>query len=224
MDKKDGQIKEFPAKWQPYILCAGIIALTIFVLIAMNIANKGDILKIDTWINSEMPALQNTALNGTVILITHTLSPTILISLAVGFAMAFFYKNEKARAFFIAFTIGGGAVMGYALKYLFHRLRPENGLIEATNYSFPSGHAMTATIFFPLIIYIFANKIKTRVRKYAFIAVNVSLILLAGLSRLYLNVHWLSDVVAGFLLGLAWIFLGIYFKIRHNKIKNCVKF
>lgn len=214
MNNKHGEIKDAPAKWQAHILIAGMVALIIFILIAMDVANNGTTLKIDAWLNAEMLTLQNPIFNGTIVLITQALSPMVLIALAIGVATALLYKKEKDKALFIAFTIGGGAFVGYAMKYLFHRLRPENGLIEATNYSFPSGHAMTATIFFMLTLYIFGKEIKNRVRKFVFIAANVSLLLLAGLSRLYLNVHWLSDVVAGFMLGLAWLFFAIYFKRR----------
>jgi len=67
--------------------------------------------------------------------------------------------------------------------------------------------ALISMIFFSLLIYLFKDDIKNKVLQNCFIVVNVVLIILIGFSRMYLNVHWFSDVIGGFALGLGWVTL-----------------
>src|SRR3989344_385768 len=90
------------------------------------------------------------------------------------------------------------------IKALAQRARPENALIETSTYSFPSGHATLAIVFFSLLIYLFGKNIKNTFIRWSFIAGNIFLILLIGYTRIYLNAHWFTDVIAGFALGLLW--------------------
>ncbi len=83
-------------------------------------------------------------------------------------------------------------------------------LIEKTTYSFPSGHATLAVAFFGMLIYLFKDKIKNKTLRYTFITANIFLMILIGITRIYLNVHWLTDVLAGYALGLICIFGSIY--------------
>ena len=83
-----------------------------------------------------------------------------------------------------------------------------------TGFSFPSQHAVMAIIFFSLIIFLFAEKIKNNFLKYLFIGANIILILLIGFSRIYLKVHYFSDSLAGLALGLFWLtFLILIFRV-----------
>ena len=203
-----------------------IFLLIIFIAIAADVSSNdtGLMLKTDAWLNTEMMSFQIQSLNGIIILITDILSPTTLIILSIAGAIFLFYRGWKSKAIFIALSVGGGALLSYLTKIIFHRARPENGLIEASSYSFPSGHAMMSVIFFSLVIYCFGKHIRNEAHRRLFIIANIVLASFSGLSRLYLNVHWLSDVVAGFLLGLSWIFFAIYFKKKSEKINMNLKF
>ena len=119
------------------------------------------------------------------------------------------YKKRNRDALFAGFVLILGAVFGYLIKLLVVRERPSGGLIEAAGFSFPSGHALIATLLFLVLIYLFKDEIKDRVLRTTFISVSVLLILLIGLSRLYLGVHWFSDVLAGFAFGAFWVYLGL---------------
>ena len=198
--------KEDVVKKQTKFIISSIVLLILFIAIAADVSNNdnGLMLKTDAWLNTEMLSLQTQSLNGTIILTTDLLSPTMVIILSIAGALFLFFKGKKRVAIFIAFSVGGGALISYTTKIIFHRMRPENGLIEASSYSFPSGHAMMSAIFFSLVIYIFGNYIRNETHRRLFITANIGLLLLSGLSRLYLNVHWLSDVVAGYLFGLSW--------------------
>ena len=100
-------------------------------------------------------------------------------------------------------TVGGAAVANLVLKLLFHRDRPSlwHPSVVETSFSFPSGHAMLSAALILSIIFIVW---KTRLRL-ASIVIGSILILLIGTSRLYLGVHYPSDVAAGWCASLAWI-------------------
>lgn len=105
--------------------------------------------------------------------------------------------------------MSGGLLFEFLTKLIIQRPRPMNALISAPGYSFPSGHATMAMIFFALIIYAYKDDLEKGWRRNSFIVANIMLFLLVGLSRIYLNVHWTSDVIAGWSLGLFWLTLMI---------------
>jgi membrane-associated phospholipid phosphatase len=92
------------------------------------------------------------------------------------------------------------------LKILFKRKRPLSPLLKAVKgLSFPSGHALIAVTFYGLLIYIFSHTLEHGFLLYLLTAFLVLLILLIGFSRVYLRVHYASDVLAGFIIGLLWL-------------------
>lgn len=108
------------------------------------------------------------------------------------------------------------------LKDLFHRERPSfDALIDAAHYSFPSGHAMNSTAFYGFLCYLVLSftSSKQRSRKW-WIAITVILIGLIGMSRIYLGVHYLIDVLAGFSAGMVWLLVIIkgYEMIKSTKL------
>ncbi|MGT2935113.1 phosphatase PAP2 family protein [Streptococcus castoreus] len=94
------------------------------------------------------------------------------------------------------------AILISSLKYLYQRPRPSiEHLVYASGFSFPSGHAMGSLLIFGSLLIVFHQRIKTKPLQLAGDAIFVTLILLIGLSRVYLGVHYPSDVLAGFILG-----------------------
>jgi len=101
-------------------------------------------------------------------------------------------------------------VLMLLLKFLFRRKRPLAPLLKAVKgLSFPSGHAIMAVTFYGFIIYIFFHTISNNGAKFILIALLVVLIFLIGFSRIYLRVHYASDVLAGFIIGLLWLFISL---------------
>ncbi len=97
-------------------------------------------------------------------------------------------------------------VLMLLLKWLFQRKRPLAPLLKAVRgLSFPSGHAIMAVTFYGLIIYIISFTIPDPWVNYSLTGLLVLLILLIGFTRVYLHVHYASDVVAGFIIGLLWL-------------------
>lgn len=165
--------------------------------------------KTDSLANAKAAMLHSPALTKIMFFITNigsTISMLVLSVLVIGFLA---YKKRWQNICLFAAGMAGGLILELLLKMLVHRVRPENSLINEVGYSFPSGHATLAIIFFSLLIYIFRDDIKKELWKHVFMISCIVLALLIGFSRIYLNVHWLSDVIGGFALGLLWLSITI---------------
>jgi undecaprenyl-diphosphatase len=111
-------------------------------------------------------------------------------------------------------NIAMGALFSQILKYLFQRPRPDIlRLIEISGYSFPSGHSMNSLIFYGFIAYLLMKNGRHWSRCVFAGAVGL-MVLLIGISRIYLGVHYASDVLGGFMIGLGWLILAA--KITKN--------
>ena len=101
-------------------------------------------------------------------------------------------------------------VLMLLLKQLFQRKRPLSPLLKAAKgLSFPSGHAIMAVTFYGLLIYILQHTIEVDWMKWIVTMLVIVLILLIGFSRIYLRVHYASDVLGGFIIGLLWLLLSL---------------
>jgi undecaprenyl-diphosphatase len=117
-----------------------------------------------------------------------------------------------SRAYVLAYVAvglsAGGFGLGWGLKLLVARLRPMGmALVPETSHSFPSLHALSAMVLYLFIAYIFFYYTRSFWRSYIVFVVCVLTAGLIGLSRVYLGVHYLSDVTAGFVLGIGWFAL-----------------
>jgi len=127
-----------------------------------------------------------------------------------NFLLIFYFLQQKNRWF--AIRVGALALSSLSLMFLlkltFQRLRPDVPLLEKVQgFSFPSGHALMSVVFYGLLIYIAWHEIQTRWIKNLTIAFLGVLILLIGFSRIYLRVHYASDVIAGFAVGFGWLLI-----------------
>ncbi len=127
--------------------------------------------------------------------------------------IAYFLFIRKHRWYSIkvpVVAIGSVSLM-LGLKTLFSRLRPTDPLLaEVKGFSFPSGHAMSAMTFYGLLIYLVYRYIKDPVWKWVLIVLLSLLILLIGVSRVYLRVHYATDVVGGFAMGIIWLVVALW--------------
>ena len=137
---------------------------------------------------------------------------SIFLQVAYGIVVVSYLAQKNWKRAIEITVIGlGGFLINYFMKLSFHRLRPSNPLIDPLqNFSFPSGHATSGFIFYGLLVYLTWKKEIPKVYKYVIGAVLVSFALLIGFSRIYLRVHYPSDVAAGFCVGFAWIVLCIW--------------
>ena len=115
--------------------------------------------------------------------------------------------KERASAIFVVVTAGAGALLNLGLKMIFARARPDlaSALAVARWYSFPSGHAMGSFITFGALAYIALRQPWPWVAKSASLAIALTIVVLVGLSRVYLGVHWTSDIAGGWSAGTVWL-------------------
>jgi len=127
----------------------------------------------------------------------------ILICLAL--LSLFIYQSRWGTAVTLLVVTAGAQILNDILKELFHRARPEpiSGFIDAQQFSFPSGHAMVSAAFYLYIAYLTWHLLAGCWR-ILLAAALVLLVLLIGVARVYLEAHYLSDVIAGYLAGLLW--------------------
>ncbi len=199
--------KHIFTKFHLYLLILNIFSLYLFSKMIEDVIDGELITKLDIWFNAKMVLLWNPLLNKIMIFITNIVSPLYLFLLSLILFGVLIYKKKWYYSLLLLFSMMGGLLFELLTKLIIHRARPENALIEVSGYSFPSGHATMAIIFFSLFLYSFKDDIKNKFLRYVFVISNILLFLLIGLSRIYLNVHWLSDVLAGFGLGLFWLTL-----------------
>jgi undecaprenyl-diphosphatase len=112
-------------------------------------------------------------------------------------------------------TIFVGGIITYFLKIFFDVSRPSMAVISVLGQSFPSYHAVAATIFFLMLIYIFDDYLKSAIR-FVFNFACIFMIFAVSFSRIYLGVHWFSDVFAGVILGGFIVYFSIKIFRRFN--------
>jgi undecaprenyl-diphosphatase len=128
-------------------------------------------------------------------------SVVVITALLIGYY--WFYKKRRRPALLLAFGVGGAAAANVVLKALFQRERPSlwHPSVVETSFSFPSGHAMASAAIVACLVVILW---RTRYRWIAIIA-GAIVVGLVGLSRMYLGVHYPSDVLAGWCASIAWV-------------------
>lgn len=126
-----------------------------------------------------------------------------------------FIRKHKWYSLRIAAISLSSVALMFILKMFFDRPRPAMPLLEsAKGLSFPSGHALMAVTFYGLLIYISWYLVKNQVVKWLLIIIYVLFIFMIGLSRVYLHVHYTSDVIAGYCMGMIWLYISLKFLRR----------
>jgi membrane-associated phospholipid phosphatase len=134
-------------------------------------------------------------------------SVTVLAALVAVTAAVLLVRKEQASAIFLVVTAGVGALLNLGLKMIFARSRPDlaSALAVAPGYSFPSGHAMDSFITFGALAGIALRQRWPWKAKSAALAMALTMVILVGLSRVYLGVHWASDIAGGWSAGTVWL-------------------
>jgi undecaprenyl-diphosphatase len=125
-------------------------------------------------------------------------------------AVFFFFSRHHWYAFNILVISLSSLLLMLLLKQLFRRARPESPLLfAARGKSFPSGHAMMSVCFYGFLLHILLLSSLGMGIQYLFAVALIALILLIGFSRVYLRVHYVTDVLAGFIIGSAWLYVAL---------------
>ena len=178
----------------------------VFIMFAIRIKNNPG-LKIDDDVYNYIHRFTSDNLTFYSKMISSFISgPVIAFILLISITICYYKKNYK----YIPFIIGNIIiilVLNVVLKQIYTRPRPSFMLIDEYGYSFPSGHAMISIAFYGLFIYIIMHLKIGKVLKYLLSGMIFLLIFLIGLSRIYLHVHYFSDVIAGFAVSIIYLII-----------------
>ena len=200
-----GKIKEFIVKNLKWIIL--FICLIGFCALAEDVFNKeimkGDIIGykiVSTFLISDFAtpiAKFITNFGGAIFLVIATITLFIVI------------KNKKIGISILS-NVAIVTVLNQLIKRILQRPRPtEYRIIEETGYSFPSGHSMVSMAFYGYFIYLIYKYVKNKYVKWISISLLSLLICLIGISRIYLGVHYTSDVLGGFLISISYLIIYI---------------
>ena len=129
---------------------------------------------------------------------------TLAVLILIGVILIWFVMKNKRLSVFYAGTFSLVCIANFVIKQIVRRVRPEHlMIIEESGFSFPSGHAMMTLCFFALLIHFVWKFIKNKPLKISLISVFSTVIILIGFSRIYLGVHYLTDIIAGFLISIS---------------------
>jgi undecaprenyl-diphosphatase len=158
---------------------------------------------IHTWIGQERQAAM-TVLFSTATAIGGTIGLGAIIAVV---ATTLLVRKERASAVFVVVTAVAGGLLNLGLKMIFARARPDlaSAIAAARWYSFPSGHAMGSFIAFGALAYIALRQPWPWAAKSAALACALTMVVLVGVSRVYLGVHWASDIAGGWSAGAVWL-------------------
>lgn len=128
----------------------------------------------------------------------------LIVALAL---LALWRRREQIAPLLVA--VAGSAAFAYLGKFVFHRARPEHAAYLEKSASFPSGHAAIAVAFYGFAAYLVSRRAKTKKVKILAVLSALIIAVAVGFSRIYLGVHYLSDVWSGYLVGALWLIIGI---------------
>jgi undecaprenyl-diphosphatase len=181
-----------------------LAAFTAFILIAVFISSPGNL---DRTVSSWIDLNRNTFLTQTSLVFQYAFDAPAMFFVTAALVVYLFVSKRKRFAFLLAGAMLGEWIVYETVKIMIHIPRPDNAVIFLSEFAFPSGHVTSATVLFGISTYIFWHSwslIRTKTLLVTLLAV---LGLMLGGSRIYLNVHWVGDVLAAYFLGLSWIVL-----------------
>ncbi|MEH1867188.1 MAG: phosphatase PAP2 family protein [Nostoc sp.] len=199
----------------PLITTIGIVGLTSCLLILFVLAQlaeevlERDAFRFDTNFLLWLHQFANPNLDNLMLFITNLGNPTtVVIVVGVNLLLLWWRRyREEARFFLLACL--GAFILNTGLKLFFSKPRPElwHQLISEKSFSFPSGHALGSMVLYGFI----AHELATHYPRFAKLIYSLTVILIAaiGISRLYLGVHWPTDIIAGYGVGFLWLMICI---------------
>lgn len=202
------------------------IALIYLVFFALAIGFTGlarevveaETLPFDTAILTAIHRIASPTLDQIFFFITNLAGAYMIAGATLVLTVAFYLRKETYNSIYVLLTLGGSLVLNTALKLFFKRVRPDlwSLLVVEKSYSFPSGHAMVSmALALTVIVLVYQSKARL-----AAITGGLIYVLLVGFSRLYLGVHYPTDVAGGWLMSCAWIFLATRFMFRNTAFRE----
>lgn len=221
-----------PGSYLGLQLTAGALTLLaaswMFGSIADEIYEHETLTRFDTSLAEWLHGLATPGLTRAMLLVSdlHDL-PAMTIFVSAG-ALLLIWKRYWTWLLILLLTVPGGAALNAAMKHVFERARPQfdTPLITLTDYSFPSGHTCASTLFYGFIAALLIPRIASWEGRALAATAACCMVVLVAFSRLYLGAHFLSDVLAGFAEGVAWLALCLtatHTFVLHRAQRRCLR-
>ncbi len=212
------------SKYYLHVLSLCIVMLYIAAKICEDVITKDSyIIKADIWTSVNISSLWTPGWTVIMKLINFIFTPYSMIAAILFITIILLYKKEWNKAILVVLTTATASGTDIFIESIMQRARPDMSLIHASGYSFPSSSILFSTLVISLIIYLYKDKIKDEANRAIFISLSLGLIALLGFSKIYLNIQWLSDVIAGISISVFWITFWILFMRFAKNIKSAIR-
>ncbi|MGB7631772.1 MAG: LssY C-terminal domain-containing protein [Candidatus Deferrimicrobium sp.] len=189
---------------------AFLYILLLLAGVVEDILSVDPIVALDTRIENLLYVFRDPLLVKVFLWITLLAKAKIVLCVALLLVVLFFLWNKREFVIPLMVTVAGSGMFNVLGKVAFHRQRPAGvGVYAETSFSFPSGHSAAATALYGFAVYYLWRQAATWGMRLNILFAGIFLVAAIGFSRLYLGVHFLSDVLGGYLLGLLWLIIGI---------------
>jgi undecaprenyl-diphosphatase len=181
-----------------------------FAWLAAEIGEGGSVVRFDETLARTIAVDVGRATLVTFAALTRLGDPLALIALGTLVAAALAARGRRLLAVAWIAALAGSGLLNYTLKLVFERVRPvhQHGLVEAQGWSFPSGHSSGAVVAYGMLAYVLIRSLPSRWHM-PVVVLATAAAFAVGSSRVFLQVHFASDVIAGFLSGAAWLAVSI---------------
>ncbi|HEV7651199.1 MAG TPA: phosphatase PAP2 family protein [Actinophytocola sp.] len=184
------------------LMSAGLLALAAAGLTAA----LGGLVAPDTAVRDWFVERRSPTLTAVLTGFTTIGSSAVLASLALGITVWLGATRHRDEALLVAGTTAGALILWPLLKNLVARARPDDAhLVLVNSWAYPSGHSLTSTAVLGVLAVLAYRRVRSRPARVAIAVSGVALIGAVGVSRVYLGVHWPTDVLAGWLVGALWL-------------------
>jgi membrane-associated phospholipid phosphatase len=185
-------------------LAVSILCLFLFAWLGSEM-RAGDTLRFDETIRSWVHGFASPGMTRVMTFVSLLGYNILIVELVIAF-IVFARLRWKRAALWLAIAMIGSLLLDLALKYAYHRARPTAYFgVAPSSYSFPSGHALCSLCFYGVLAGLLSARIKSLTWRIVVWTVAAILIIAIGLSRIYLGVHYPSDVLAGYLAATVWV-------------------
>lgn len=185
------------------------VSLLLFFGLVADLLARGWLFQLDSQMLSFAAEATGPAFTQILLALTRLGGRAGIAVTVVLIALYLCYGRQWRYLLTLALAYGGGEIILSLLKVIYQRSRPETSLVGAGGYSFPSGHALAVMLIYGFLAYLIWHSAMGRKVKLLIFALLILLGLGVGASRIYLQAHWLTDVLGGYLAGFAWLMISL---------------
>ncbi|MFZ3069309.1 MAG: phosphatase PAP2 family protein [Microgenomates group bacterium] len=200
-------------KWKRLLNRQNTIIL-LFVVVSL-ICTSVPYFKFDLLVSEKIQSINSVVFEKIMWFVSSIGNQPFMIFIVTTFSLLLYLFKFRAEAVISSLSAAGSALSGSLIKTLVDRPRPDAGLVNVSVWlsdkSYPSNHVLVFTVYFGFLLYFLMKRPKRELKETILFIIFVLLIATIGISRIYLGAHWASDVLGGYLLGVLWLILTIWF-------------